>query len=117
VLLALAIFTLESEVYVNIQITRIALVGRTAESSANLFTSLDGHSLGCIEHSLLPVSVLCMWSSRESHRLMARRECDIKPSNECMNIVITSSSQLEVASETQVFLGDCKNIDFLGVRD
>lgn len=109
----LTIYTLESIIYLNIQVAGIALIGSTTESSANLFTGLDGDRLGRIEHSLFPVSVLCMRSSGESHRFMASSESDIEPCNECVNVIIASGRQLEVASKSQVFLGDSENIDFL----
>jgi hypothetical protein len=113
VFLALTVNTLESVIYVDIQIARVALVRGATNGSANLFTSLDSNSLGCIENSLLPVSVLGVGSGGESYGLVASGEGDVEPSNESMDVIVTSSSDLEVAGESQILLGHCKNIDFL----
>jgi len=113
VFLALTVNTLESVIYVDIQITRVALVRGATNGSTNLFASLDSNSLGCIENSLLPVSVLGVGSGGESYGLVASGEGDVEPSNEGMDVIVASSSDLEVAGESQILLGHCKNIDFL----
>lgn len=113
VFLALTVSTLEAVVYVDIQITRVALVRSATNGSTNLFASLDSDSLGCIENSLLPVSVLGVRSGGKSYGLVAMGEGDVEPSNESMDVIVTSGSDLELAGESQILLGHCEDIDFL----
>jgi hypothetical protein len=100
VLFALAINSMEAIIYINVQITGVGLVRCAAKSSRNLLASLDGDGFGSVEHCLFPVSILGMGTGGESNWLVASSECNIKPSNECVDIIITSSRQFKVAGES-----------------
>lgn len=104
---------MEAIIYINVQITGVGLIRCAAKSSRNLLASFDGDGFGSVENGLFPVSILSMRTSGESNWLVASSECNIEPSNECVDIVITSSSQFEVAGECQIFLLYSEDINFL----
>lgn len=49
-------------------------------------TYRNGQGLWSVEHSLFPVSVLCVRAGREVDGFVAAREGDVEPSKECVDV-------------------------------
>ena len=66
----------------DVKIPLLLLVWFACQEACHLFVLLDSQYISEIEHSLLPVSVLAMRTSRERYWLVTCGELDVKPSNQ-----------------------------------
>lgn len=105
--------TLHLVVDLDVEITIVAVVGRTRQCALDDVSVRDGQCLWGVEHCLLPVSVLGLWAGAELDGLVASGELDVEPSKEGVDVVVTGSLELEGNLEGEVLLLDGTDVDVL----
>jgi hypothetical protein len=80
--------------------------------SLNLLSGLDGQNIREVEHGLLPVGVLCVWSGAESDGLVACGEFDVEPGDEGVDVVGAADGELEWEGESEI--GDGAGVEVEG---
>ena len=83
----------------------VLLAGLVFQFANNLFALLDGQDVPQVENGLLPVGVFSVWAGGELDGLVASRELDIKPGDDCVDEVGASGLELVGEAEGEVFHG------------
>jgi hypothetical protein len=110
-------FTAERVIDDDIQITRVSTVRGTVNGTSDLFALVHRQGFRSIEDGLFPVGVLGTRTGGEVDGFVALGETNIEPTDEGMDIVVTSSCDFKRYLEGQIFLCYGQDIDFLFVEN
>jgi len=81
-------FTVEFNLDVEVHVPVVPLVGDHLEGSLHLLTLLAGQVVVQVEHSLLPVSVGCLWGCGETNSLVTVGKLNVEESHKGLNIIV-----------------------------
>ena len=109
-LVKLRVLPLELDVDVKVHVPPVAKVGLHTEGSFNLLTRINRQVVSDVEYSLFPVSVGRFWRGSEADLLVGFAEVHAKVGDECVDVVITTTSQGKVDGELEVFYFNCVEI-------
>ncbi|KFY20163.1 hypothetical protein V493_07733, partial [Pseudogymnoascus sp. VKM F-4281 (FW-2241)] len=86
----------------DVEVTRVLLVGLVDEDTLDLLALLHGQDLAQVEDGLLPVSVLGVWAGGEANGLVAGGEVDIEPRDEGVHEVVAAGLEDKGGGEGKV---------------
>jgi hypothetical protein len=95
----------------DVQVTLILIIWLVLKNSFDLLSLLNSQHITQIEHSLLPVRVFCVWSSREADRLVTGSEVNVKPCDESMDEVISAAVKRIRNGEGQISSCACVEVE------
>lgn len=96
------VFRIQLVLDLDVKVATVLLIRAADQRAVHLFTLLDCEHVLEVEHRLLPVSVFCVWASREGNGLVACREFNVKPSHKSVNEVVAAGSQVKWYAVGQV---------------
>nr|POF18569.1 hypothetical protein CFP56_63113 [Quercus suber] len=95
----------------DVQISSVGHVGFAAELTIYDFSYFDGKNIGKVKHSLFPMRVFGVRTSRKADGFVACRELYVEPCNESMDIIGTTDIDVERQFKSQVGRSDGVQIE------
>mmetsp|Transcript_27342 Transcript_27342/g.69582 ORF Transcript_27342/g.69582 Transcript_27342/m.69582 type:complete len:337 (+) Transcript_27342:337-1347(+) len=108
---ALAVLALKVVAHLNVQVTRVLVVGLACQLAADRLARADGDDVLEVEHRLLPVRRLALGGGGEEHRLVASAKSDVKVGHKRVDVVVAVSGQRKGHLEGGVLLAHGADVD------
>jgi len=89
----------------DIQITLVLLVGLVLQHTSDLLSLLYRQHFSEIEDGLFPMSIFGVRTGRETDRLVASGEINVKPCNQGVDEIITTAIERKGGGESEIGSG------------
>jgi len=87
----------------DIQIPRVLSIRCDRDSTLNVIILVQSNHIVQIKNGLFPMSVLRVRSGRERDGFVTCSESTIEPTEECVDVVVSSCRQFKVGNEFELF--------------